>query len=118
MVRALRIQLLVVVVAALTVAWRSRPAGAQKRAGEDSAGETVVVEREVVKTVEVPGETVVVEKEVVREVEVVVEKAVTEQAAVMAMPAARLAYPARPARPGLMREGSPFPTSTRSARSS
>ena len=34
-------------------------------------GETVVVEKEVVKTVEVPGETVVVEKEVVKTVEVV-----------------------------------------------
>ena len=33
-------------------------------------GETVVVEKEVVKTVEVPGETVVVEKEVVKTVEV------------------------------------------------
>ena len=31
-------------------------------------GETVVVEKEVVKTVEVPGETVVVEKEVIKEV--------------------------------------------------
>ena len=31
-------------------------------------GETVVVEKEVVKTVEVPGQTVVVEKEVVKEV--------------------------------------------------
>ena len=33
-------------------------------------GETVVVEKEVVKTVEVPGQTVVVEKEVVKTVEV------------------------------------------------
>ena len=41
-------------------------------------GETVVVEKEVVKEVMVPGETVVVEKEVVREVEVekIVEKEV------------------------------------------
>ena len=33
-------------------------------------GQTVVVEKEVVKTVEVPGQTVVVEKEVVKTVEV------------------------------------------------
>ena len=43
-------------------------------------GETVVVEKEVIKEVEVPGETVVVEKEVVKEVEVevVVEKEVVK----------------------------------------
>ena len=33
-------------------------------------GETVVVEKEVIKVVEVPGETVVVEKEVIKEVPV------------------------------------------------
>ena len=47
------------------------------------AGETVVVEKEVIKTVEVPGETVIVEKEVIKTVEVpgqtvVVEKVVRE----------------------------------------
>jgi ABC-type transport system substrate-binding protein len=47
-------------------------------------GETVVVEKEVVKEVQVPGETVVVEKEVVKEVQVpgetvVVEKEVVKQ---------------------------------------
>ena len=43
-------------------------------------GETVVVEKEVIKEVEVPGETVVVEKEVVKEVEVevLVEKEVVK----------------------------------------
>ena len=49
-------------------------------------GQTVVVEKEVVKTVEVPGETVVVEKEVVKTVEVpgqtvVVEKVVVQEVA-------------------------------------
>ena len=49
-------------------------------------GETVVVEKEVVKTVEVPGQTVVVEKEVVKTVEVpgetvVVEKVVVQEVA-------------------------------------
>ena len=42
-------------------------------------GETVVVEKEVVKEVMVPGETVVVEKEVVKTVEVPVEKLVVER---------------------------------------
>ena len=42
-------------------------------------GETVVVEKEVVKTVEVPGETVVVEKEVVKTVEVPGETVVVEK---------------------------------------
>ena len=41
-------------------------------------GETVVVEKEVVKTVEIPGETVVVEKEVVKTVEVPGETVVKE----------------------------------------
>ena len=55
-------------------------------------GETVVVEKEVVKEVEVPGETVVVEKEVVKEVEVpgetvVVEKEVVKEVEVVATPA-------------------------------
>ena len=42
-------------------------------------GETVVVEKEVVKEVEVPGETVVVEKEVIKEVEVPGETVVVEK---------------------------------------
>ena len=55
-------------------------------------GETVVVEKEVIKEVEVPGETVVVEKEVVKEVEVpgetvVVEKEVVKEVEVVATPA-------------------------------
>ena len=104
MVRALRIHLLVVVVAALTGMALAACGGAEE-GWEDSVGETVVVEREVIKTVEVPGETVVVEKEVVREVEVVVEKTVTQQAAVMAMPAA----PAAAGVPGP--SGSPGPDS-------
>ena len=55
-------------------------------------GETVVVEKEVVREVEVPGETVVVEKEVIKEVEVpgetvVVEKEVVKEVEVVATPA-------------------------------
>ena len=54
---------------------RSRNAVGGRRglAGEtvEVPGETVVVEKEVIKTVEVPGETVVVEKEVIKTVEVV-----------------------------------------------
>ena len=42
-------------------------------------GETVVVEKEVIKEVEVPGETVVVEKEVIKEVEVPGETVVVEK---------------------------------------
>ena len=49
-------------------------------------GETVVVEKEVVRTVEVPGETVVVEKEVVKTVEVVKEVEVIREVEVMAQP--------------------------------
>ena len=51
-------------------------------------GETVVVEKEVVKevTVEVPGETVVVEKEVVREVQVPGETVVVEKEVVKEVP--------------------------------
>ena len=87
MVKALRIQLLVVIIAALTVVALAACGGAEE-GWEDSAGETVVVEREVVKTVEVPGETVVVE--VVKEVaveKVVTEQLATAQAAEMAVPA-------------------------------
>ena len=42
----------------------------EKEVIKEVPGETVVVEKEVVKEVEVPGETVVVEKEVIKEVEV------------------------------------------------
>ena len=52
-------------------------------------GETVVVEKEVVKTVEVPGETVVVEKEVVKTVEVPGETVVVEKIVVKEVPVAQ-----------------------------
>ena len=97
MFRALRIHLLVVIIAALTVGALAACGGAGESA--DAPGETVVVEREVIKEVQVPGETVVVEKEVVREV--AVEKVVTQ----MAMPAAPA--PALAVVPG--QSGSPGP---------
>ena len=98
MVRALRIQLMVVVVAALTGMALAACGGANERGEALTAGETVVVEREVIKEVMVPGETVVVEKEVVREVEVMVEKT-----------AEKMAMPAAPAAAGV--PGSPGPDS-------
>ena len=49
-------------------------------------GKTVVVEKEVVKEVQVPGETIVVEKEVVREVQVPGETVVVEKEVVKEVP--------------------------------
>ncbi len=54
-------------------------------------GETIVIEKEVIKEVMVPGETVVVEKEVIKEVEVpgetiVIEKEVINREVVIATP--------------------------------
>ena len=72
MFRAFRIQLLVVVIATLTAAALAA-CGAEL---SEVPGETVVVEKEVIKEVRVPGETVVVEREVVREVPVEVVKTV------------------------------------------
>ena len=90
MVRALKIQFLVVVMTVLTAAALSACGGADESWRDSSASETVVVEKEVVRTVEVPGETVVVEKVVTREVpvEVVVEKEVLKEVMMPAAPAA------------------------------
>ncbi len=65
-------------------------------------GKTVVVEKEVVREVEVPGETVVVEKEVVREVEVpgetiLVEREVVKEVEVEMLKDAPAPAPAQPA---------------------
>ena len=116
MVRALRIHMLVVVVAVLTVATLAACSGSDEEGwvGTDSFGfddarvlrsplaapapaataapmpmQEVVVERVVTKVVEVPGQTVVVEKEVIKEV--------------MAMPAAPAAASVSgpPGSPGL-----------------
>ena len=103
MVRAFRIQLLVVVIAALAAGALVACGGSGEAGpwGDSSASDTVVVEREVVKTVEVPGETVVVEREVVREVqvEVVVEKEVLKEVMMPAAPAAA-GVPGPPGSPG------------------
>ena len=55
MVRALKIQFLVVVMTVLTAAALSACGGADESWRDSSASETVVVEKEVVRTVEVPG---------------------------------------------------------------
>ena len=71
-----------------------------ERGPEGKQGETVIVEKEVIKEVEVPGETIVIEKEVIKEVQVpsetvVVEKEViVEVTAVPAPPSASAPAPA------------------------
>ena len=75
------------VIAALTAAALAACGGSEEAPwGDSSASDTVVVEKEVIKEVQVPGETVVVEKVVTREV--VVEKEVLKEVMMPAAPAA------------------------------
>ena len=122
MVKLLRVQLLVVVIVALTAAAlaacgsaeEAGPWGEGEFASADApaaAMETVVVEREVVR--EVPGETVVVEREVVREVPVEVVKTVEvlgQTVVVKKEVLKEVMMPAQPAAPGIPGPaGSPGP---------